>query len=261
MLDKIIKFSLNNKFFIIVCYLVLTIAGIYSARQMDIDVFPDLTAPTVVVMTDCHGMASEEVEKLVTYPIETAVNGAVGVRRVRSSSSQGFSFVWVEFDWGEDIFRARQIVSEKLATINAQMPDGIGQPTLAPQSSVMGEIFFVSLQADSTSMLDLRTLADWTLKPLILATGGVSQVTVIGGDHKQYQILADPQRMGYYGVSTGELIEACKSINDNSSGNVVRQYGNEYVVRGIARTSDLNELGNTYIKSMNGKPIRINDVA
>lgn len=261
MLDKIIKFSLNNKFFIIVCYLVLTIAGIYSARQMDIDVFPDLTAPTVVVMTDCHGMASEEVEKLVTYPIETAVNGAVGVRRVRSTSSQGFSFVWVEFDWGEDIFRARQIVSEKLATINAQMPDGIGQPTLAPQSSVMGEIFFVSLQADSTSMLDLRTLADWTLKPLILATGGVSQVTVIGGDHKQYQILADPQRMGYYGVSTGELIEACKSINDNSSGNVVRQYGNEYVVRGIARTSDLNELGNTYIKSMNGKPIRINDVA
>lgn len=261
MLDKIIKFSLNNKFFIIVCYLVLTIAGIYSARQMDIDVFPDLTAPTVVVMTDCHGMASEEVEKLVTYPIETAVNGAVGVRRVRSTSSQGFSFVWVEFDWGEDIFRARQIVSEKLATINAQMPDGIGQPTLAPQSSVMGEIFFVSLQADSTSMLDLRTLADWTLKPLILATGGVSQVTVIGGDHKQYQILADPQRMGYYGVSTRELIEACKSINDNSSGNVVRQYGNEYVVRGIARTSDLNELGNTYIKSMNGKPIRINDVA
>lgn len=261
MLDKIIKFSLNNKFFIIVCYLVLTIAGIYSARQMDIDVFPDLTAPTVVVMTDCHGMASEEVEKLVTYPIETAVNGAVGVRRVRSNSSQGFSFVWVEFDWGEDIFRARQIVSEKLATINAQMPDGIGQPTLAPQSSVMGEIFFVSLQADSTSMLDLRTLADWTLKPLILATGGVSQVTVIGGDYKQYQILADPQRMGYYGVSTGELIEACKSINDNSSGNVVRQYGNEYVVRGIARTSDLNELGNTYIKSMNGKPIRINDVA
>lgn len=261
MLDKIIKFSLNNKFFIIVCYLVLTIAGIYSARQMDIDVFPDLTAPTIVVMTDCHGMASEEVEKLVTYPIETAVNGAVGVRRVRSTSSQGFSFVWVEFDWGEDIFRARQIVSEKLATINAQMPDGIGQPTLAPQSSVMGEIFFVSLQADSTSMLDLRTLADWTLKPLILATGGVSQVTVIGGDHKQYQILADPQRMGYYGVSTGELIEACKSINDNSSGNVVRQYGNEYVVRGIARTSDLNELGNTYIKSMNGKPIRINDVA
>lgn len=261
MLDKIIKFSLNNKFFIIVCYLVLTIAGIYSARQMDIDVFPDLTAPTVVVMTDCHGMASEEVEKLVTYPIETAVNGAVGVRRVRSTSSQGFSFVWVEFDWGEDIFRARQIVSEKLATINAQMPDGIGQPTLAPQSSVMGEIFFVSLQADSTSMLDLRTLADWTLKPLILATGGVSQVTVIGGDHKQYQILADPQRMGYYGVSTGELIESCKSINDNSSGNVVRQYGNEYVVRGIARTSDLNELGNTYIKSMNGKPIRINDVA
>lgn len=261
MLDKIIKFSLNNKLLIIVCYLVLVLAGIYCARQMDIDVFPDLTAPTVVVMTDCHGMASEEVEKLVTYPIETAVNGAVGVRRVRSNSSQGFSFVWVEFDWGEDIFRARQIVSEKLSTITSQMPEGIDQPRLAPQSSVMGEIFFVSLQADSTSMLDLRTLADWTLKPLILSTGGVSQVTVIGGDHKQYQVLADPYRMGYYGVSSSELIAACKSINDNSSGNVVRQYGNEYVVRGISRTSDVNELGNTYIKSVNGSPIRVNDVA
>lgn len=261
MLDKIIKFSLNNKFFILICSLVLVVAGIYSARQMDIDVFPDLTAPTVVVMTDCHGMASEEVEKLVTYPIETAVNGAVGVRRVRSNSSQGFSFVWVEFDWGEDIFRARQIVSEKLATISSQMPEGAGQPMLAPQSSVMGEIFFISLQADSTSMLELRTLADWTLKPLILATGGVSQVTVIGGDHKQYQILADPQRMKYYQVSATELIEACKNINDNSSGNVVRQYGNEYVIRGIARTANIEELGNTYIKSNNGKPVRINDVA
>jgi CzcA family heavy metal efflux pump len=228
---------------------------------MDVDVFPDLTAPTVVVMTDAHGMASEEVERLVTFPIETAVNGATDVRRVRSSSSQGFSFVWVEFDWGTDIFQARQIVSEKLIGVSSQMPLGVGQPTLAPQSSVMGEIFFIGLQADSTSMMDLRTIADWNVKPLILATGGVSQVTIIGGDYKQYQVLANPQLMKYYKVSMLELADVCKGISQNSTGGVVRQFGNEFVVRGIGRTSDLEVLGNSYIKSINGKPIKIRDVA
>jgi len=228
---------------------------------MDIDVFPDLTAPTVVVMTDAHGMASEEVERLVTFPIETAVNGASDVRRVRSTSSYGFSFVWVEFDWGTDIFKARQIVSEKLISVSSQMPLGIGQPVLAPQSSVMGEIFFIGIQADSTSMMDLRTIAEWNLKPLILATGGVSQVTIIGGDYKQYQVLANPQIMKYYNVSMAELAEICKGISQNSTGGVLRQFGNEYVVRGIARSSNIEELGNTYIKSINGKPVRINDIA
>ncbi len=235
--------------------------GIRTAINMDVDVFPDLTAPTVVVMTDAHGMASEEVERLVTFPIETAVNGATDVRRVRSSSSYGFSFVWVEFDWGTDIFKARQIVSEKLISISSQMPLGIGQPVLAPQSSVMGEIFFVGLQADSTSMMDLRTIAEWELKPLILATGGVSQVTIIGGDYKQYQVLANPQKMRYYHVSMAELAEICKGISQNSSGGVLRQFGNEYVIRGIARSSNLEDLGNTYIKLLNGKPVRINDIA
>jgi CzcA family heavy metal efflux pump len=228
---------------------------------MDVDVFPDLTAPTVVVMTDAHGMASEEVERLVTFPIETAVNGATDIRRVRSVSSQGFSFVWVEFDWGTDIFKARQIVSEKLIAISSQMPLGVGQPALAPQSSIMGEIFFIGMQADSTSMMELRTIAEWNVKPLILATGGVSQVTIIGGDYKQYQVLANPQRMNYYNVSMFELAEICKGISQNSAGGVIRQYGNEYVLRGIARTSDPEVLGNSYIKSINGKPIRIRDVA
>ena len=228
---------------------------------MDVDVFPDLTAPTVVIMTDAHGMASEEVERLVTFPIETAVNGANDVRRVRSSSSQGFSFVWVEFDWGTDIFKARQTVSEKLISISSKMPLGIGQPVLAPQSSVMGEIFFVGMQADSTSMMDLRTIAEWSVKPLILATGGVSQVTIIGGDYKQYQVLANPQIMKYYHVSIAELAEICKGISQNSSGGVLRQFGNEYVVRGIARSSNIEDLGNTYIKSLNGKPVKINDIA
>ncbi len=261
MLYNIIKFSLKNKYLILLFSVVLIIMGTRTATNMDIDVFPDLTAPTVVIMTDAHGMASEEVERLVTYPIETAVNGATDVRRIRSVSSQGFSFVWVEFDWGTDIFKARQIVSEKLISVTSQIPLGVGQPVLAPQSSVMGEIFFVGLQADSTSMMDLRTIAEWNIKPLILATGGVSQVTIIGGDFKQYQVLANPQKMGYYGVSLFELADICKGISQNSSGGVVRQYGNEYVVRGIARSFDIDELGNSYIKSINGRPVRINDVA
>lgn len=261
MLDRIIKFSLSNKYLVLLCSLVLVVVGTRTTVNMDVDVFPDLTAPTVVVMTDAHGMASEEVERLVTFPIETALNGATDVRRVRSNSSQGFSFVWVEFDWGTDIFKARQIVSEKLITVNAQMPIGVGQPALAPQSSVMGEIFFVGLQADSTSMMDLRTIAEWNVQPLILSTGGVSQVTIIGGDYKQYQVLADPVKMMHFDVSMSELVEICSGISQNSTGSNIRQYGSEYVVRGIARTYDLEQLGNSYVKSLNGKPVRLNDVA
>jgi CzcA family heavy metal efflux pump len=261
MLNSIIKFSLSNKYLILLGSLVLVVLGTRTALNMDVDVFPDLTAPTVVVMTDAHGMASEEVERLVTFPIETAVNGATDVRRVRSSSAHGFSFVWVEFDWGTDIFKARQIVSEKLISVSAQMPIGIEQPTLAPQSSVMGEIFFIGMQADSTSMMELRTIAEWNVKPLILATGGVSQVTIIGGDFKQYQVLANPKLMAFHGVSMSELADVCSSISQNSTGGVVRQYGNEYVVRGIARTSNLESLGSTWVKSRNGKPIKIRDVA
>lgn len=261
MLNNIIRFSLNNKYLILLCSLLLVVFGIKTATEMDVDVFPDLTAPTVVVMTDAHGMASEEVERLVTFPIETSVNGATDVRRVRSASSQGYSFVWVEFDWGTDIFKARQIVSEKLISVTSQMPMGVGQPILAPQSSVMGEIFFVGIQADSTSMMDLRTIAEWNVKPLILATGGVSQVTIIGGDYKQYQVLADPQKMAWYKVSMSELADVCSNISMNSTGGSLRQFGNEYVIRGIARTSDIEVLGNTYIKSLDNRPVRINDVA
>ena len=261
MLDNIIKFSLNNKYFVLLCSVILLVVGTRTAINMDVDVFPDLTAPTVVVMTDAHGMAPEEVERLVTFPIETAVNGATDVRRVRSSSSQGFSFVWVEFDWGTDIFKARQIVSEKLISVTSQMPFGAGMPTLAPQSSVMGEIFFLGIQADSTSMMDLRTIAEWNVKPLLLATGGVSQVTIIGGDYKQYHVLADPMLMKYYFVSMDELAEVCSGISQNSTGSAIREFGNEYAVRGIARTSDLDELGASFIKSINGKPIRVRDVA
>ncbi len=260
MLNRIIKFSLNNKFFILLGAVLLTIGGIFIAQRMDVDVFPDLTAPTVVVMTDAAGMSAEEVERLVTFHIETAVNGATDVRRVRSASMQGYSFVWVEFDWGTDVFKARQIISEKMVTLTNVLPKEV-VPELAPQSSVMGEILFVGLQADSTSLMDLRTLAEWVVKPAVLATGGVSQVTIIGGDYKQYQILADPQKMQLYGVSMDELAQTASTISTNSSGGVIRDYGNEYALRGMARTNNLDELGATFVKSVNGKPVVVSDVA
>jgi len=228
---------------------------------MDVDVFPDLTAPTVVVLTEAHGMAPEEVEKLVTFPIETSVNGATNVRRVRSSSSAGISIVWVEFEWNTDIFRARQIVSEKMSSVSEKLPQGVGNPTMAPQSSIMGEVMFVSLTADSTSLMELRTIADWTIRPRLLAIGGVAQVIVMGGEFKQYQILASPQKMSYYNISLKELLRATEEANGNSSGGFMNEFGNEYVVKGIGRTSDVNELGKSVIKSIDGKVIKIEDVA
>ncbi|MDR1698319.1 MAG: CusA/CzcA family heavy metal efflux RND transporter [Prevotellaceae bacterium] len=268
MLNKIIKFSLNNKLFILLGAVLLIIGGLYTTQKMDIDVFPDLTAPTVVVMTDASGMSAEEVERLVTFHIETAVNGATDVRRVRSTSSQGYSFVWVEFDWGTDIFKARQIVSEKMVTLSGALPAGI-VPVLAPQSSVMGEILFIGLSVDGrgkktfapTTLMDLRTLAEWVIRPVILATGGVSQVTIIGGDYKQYQILADPQKMNIYGITMDELAQVGRTMSANSSGGILRDYGNEYALRGIARTNDLEELGTTFIKTVNDKPVVLSDVA
>ncbi len=260
MLNKIIKFSLENKLFVLVGAILLIIGGYSSMRQMDIDVFPDLTAPTVVVMTDAHRMAAEEVERLATFPIETAMNGATNVRRVRSASMMGYSFVWIEFDWGMDVYRARQIVSEKMVTLEEALPTGV-TPILAPQSSVMGEILFVGLQADSTSMMDLRTMAEWVVKPAILSTGGVSQVTIIGGDLKQYQILVDPIKMGHYDITMEEMTAICESMCVNSVGGVIRDYGNEYALRGMGRTTDLEELGKTYIKTINGKPVVVSDVA
>ena len=229
---------------------------------MDIDVFPDLTAPTVVVMTDAHRMAAEEVERLVTFPIETSMNGATNVRRVRSASMMGYSFVWVEFDWGMDVFRARQIVSEKMVTLSEVLPEGI-TPVLAPQSSVMGEILFVGLQSDSTSMMDLRTMAEWIVKPAVLATGGVSQVTIIGGDLKQYQIIADPVRMNTYGVTMDDIESVGKTLSVNSAGGVMRDFGNEYALRGMGRTNELEEMGRTFIKyAADGiSPIVLSDVA
>jgi CzcA family heavy metal efflux pump len=262
MLNNIINFSLQNRLLVIVASVLLIVFGSYVANRMEVDVFPDLTAPTVVVLTEAHGMAPEEVEKLVSFPLETAVNGATNVRRVRSSSMAGISIVWVEFDWNTDVFRARQIVNEKIIAVGERLPEGVGNPTMAPQSSIMGEIMLVSITADSTSAMDLRTIADWSIRPMLLATGGVAQVVVIGGDYKQYQILASPQKMSAFGVSLAELLEACEAANGNSSGGFLNEYGNEYIVRGMGRTSDLAELGKSVIKSNpQGFAVKIEDVA
>lgn len=261
MLNKIIHFSLKNRLVILFAAILLIIAGTYVASHTEVDVFPDLNAPTVVVMTEAHGMAAEEVEQLVTFPVETSVNGATGVRRVRSSSTTGFSVVWVEFDWDMDIYLARQIVSEKLAIVSESLPDNIGKPTLGPQSSILGEMLIIGMTADSTSMLDLRTLADWSIRPRLLSTGGVAQVSVLGGDVKEYQVLIDPNRMKHYDVSLNEVLEATKQMNLNTNGGVIYEHGNEYIVRGILSTNDVELLGKSVIKTIDNHPILLEDVA
>lgn len=262
MLNKIISFSLHNRPVILFFCVLLMIVGIWTACKMEVDVFPDLNAPTVVVMTEAQGMASEEVERLVTFPIETAVNGATDVRRVRSSSTTGFSVVWVEFDWGTDIYRDRQIVSEKLATIGDALPQGVGQPTLGPQSSILGEVMFIGLTADSTSMGDLRTLADWTVRPQLLATGGVAQVTVMGGDIMEYQIRIHPERMRHYGVTLTQVMDATRNMNRNASGGVLYERGNEYIVRGVLTTANTELLGQAVVATTaKGQPVVLADVA
>lgn len=262
MLNKIIRFSLQNRLLVLVAAILLLIGGTYTAFHTEVDVFPDLNAPTVVVMTEANGMAAEEVEQLVTFPIETAVNGATNVRRVRSSSTTGFSVVWVEFEWNTDIYLARQIVSEKLAAVSESLPDDVGKPTLGPQSSILGELLIVGLTADSTSMQDLRTLADWTIRPRLLSTGGVAQVAVLGGDIKEYQILIHPDRMRHYGVTLGEVMAVSRNMNQNTNGGVIYEYGNEYIVRGVLSTDEVHKLGRAVIKTTaEGAPVTLEDVA
>ncbi len=261
MLNKIIHFSLHNRILVLVASVLLLVGGFYTAYHTEVDVFPDLTAPTVVVMTEANGMAAEEVEQLVTFPIETTVNGATHVRRVRSSSTNGFSVIWVEFDWDTDIYLARQIVSEKLTLVNEELPENVGKPTMGPQSSILGEVLIVGLTADSTSMIDLRTIADWTIRPRLLSTGGVAQVSVLGGDIKEYQIMIDPARMRHYGVSLDEVMAVTRSMNQNVNGGVVYEHSNEYIVRGMLSTTDVQQIGRSLIKTVDGMPVTLEDVA
>ncbi len=261
MLNKIIQYSLHNRLLVMIAALALLIWGSITARNMEVDVFPDLNAPTVVVMTEAQGMAPEEVERLVTFPIETAVNGATDVRRVRSSSTTGFSVVWVEFEWGTNIYTARQIVSEKLATLGDALPNNVGQPTLGPQSSILGEMMIIGMTADTTSLQDLRTMADWTIRPRLLSTGGVAQVAVIGGDIKEYQILLDPARMKHYNISLQEILPVVENMNQNATGGILYEYGNEYIVQGVMATTRVEELGKAVIKTINDLPITLDDIS
>jgi CzcA family heavy metal efflux pump len=261
MLNRIISFSLNNRLIVLMGAVLLMVAGLYTSKTMEVDVFPDLNAPTVVVMTEANGMAAEEVERLVTFPIETSVNGATGVKRVRSSSTNGFSILWVEFDWGTDIYLARQIVSEKLAMVTELLPDGIGNPTLGPQSSILGELMIVSLTSDSVPMEELRTMADWVIRPRLLATGGVAQVAVLGGDVKEYQILLNPERMKYASISLDEVLFAVRGMNTNATGGVLYEYGNEYIIRGVLSTNSLDELSRSIVKKRDDQMIMLGDIA
>jgi len=246
---------------IVLSTILLILVGTYVTIGMEVDVFPDLNAPTVVVMTEANGMAPEEVERLVTFPIETSVNGATNVRRVRSSSTTGFSVVWVEFEWGTDIYKARQIVNEKIAGLSEQLPNIAGTPTMGPQSSILGEVLFVGLTSDTTSLQDLRTIADWIVRPRLLATGGVAQVSVIGGDIKEYQILLDPARMRAYGISIEEVEEVVQDMNQNAAGGILYEYGNEYIIRGIVSTDKTEELAKTVIVNRGSYPVLLSDVA
>jgi CzcA family heavy metal efflux pump len=261
MLDNITAFSLKNRLLILLGALILLVVGSFIISRMDIDIFPELTAPTVVIMTEAHGMAPEEVERLVTFPVETSVNGSTGIRRVRSSSTMGFSIVWVEFDWGTDIYKARQTVTERLFQVREMLPGGVSQPVIAPQASLLGEMMIIALRSDTLNPMDLRTLADWEVAPRLLSVPGVAQVNTIGGDAKEYQILADPYRMNFYGVNMGDLLNTCENININSSGGFINEYGNKYIVRGIARTNRIGDIESSLIKISGEKRITLRDVA
>lgn len=261
MLDRIIQLSLSNRLLVLSFFALVMTTGAYIAFEMDVDVFPDLTAPTVTVLTESHGMATEEVERLVTYPLESALNGAPNIRRIRSSSAMGVSIVWAEFEWGTDIYKARQIVAEKLATVEGKLPEGVGSPTLAPISSIMGEIMLMSLRSDSLSPMELRTIADWSIRPQLLAIGGVAQVITIGGGYKQYEVAVDPQKMKYFSVSLTELEESVAAATQNASGGFINEYGHQYTIQGEGRTNSVEQLGNTLIRMQGTKPIKIEDVA
>lgn len=259
MLNKIIHWSLINRLSVLILSAIILVAGCVTLVRTEVDIFPDLNAPTVTVMTEAPGMAPEEVETIVTFPIETAVNGATGVRRVRSASTTGFSVVNIEFDWSTDIYIARQTVAERLALV--ELPQNVEEPVMGPQSSILGEMMIIGLTADSTSMLDLRTIADRVIAPQLLAMGGVAQVSVQGGDAREFQIQFDPARMRALDVSLEELADAVESLNDNARGGIIYDYGNEYIVKGEINTSSPEELGAALVRSDSRGTVTVADVA
>jgi len=267
MFDKLIQFSLQNRLIVLLTAILLMVAGISISLNLPVDVFPDLTAPTVTIMTEAHGMASEEVETLVTFPIESAVNGATDVRRVRSSSASGFSVVWVEFDWGTDIYVARQIVNEKIQTVSTSLPKGVDKPVLAPISSIMGEIMLIGLSIDENNNpqdfteMDLRSLADFDIRRRLLSINGVSQIIPIGGAVKQYQIFVSPEKLASYNITLNEVLQAAEESNENSSGGSYMDSGSEYLIRGIGRVKTIDDIKNSVVAVRNSVPVFMKDIA
>ncbi len=261
MIEKIISWSLQNRLFVLLGGLLLLIWGGYEASRMPVDVFPDLTAPTVAIMTEAHGMAPEEVETLVTYPIETAVNGASGVRRVRSSTGIGFSAVWVEFDWGTDIYKARQIVSEKIQMVRGSLPPEVDAPIMQPITSIMGEVMFIALSSETHSTMELKTMADWTLRKRLLGVEGVAQVIPIGGDTREYHVIVSPGKLANYHITLDQVVEALKNINENSSAGFYVEGGQEYLIQGLGRVHRPDQIGNTVLLVRDDVPVLVSDVA
>lgn len=267
MLNKIIHFSLYNRLVVLILSGLILVGGTIALIRSEIDIFPDLNAPTVVIMTEAPGLAPEEVERLVTFPVETAVNGATGIRRVRSSSAMGFSVVWAEFNWETDIYRARQIVSERIATLAQSFPAGVKAPTLGPQSSILGEIMIIGLTVNDSiapagnHMGELRSIADRDIRPRLLSISGVSQVSVIGGDVSEYQILLNPALMKKFDVTLDDVLAATDAINENAVGGTHYEFGNEYIIKGVVNTRNCDDLAKTVVKSNAGAVVTLNDIA
>jgi CzcA family heavy metal efflux pump len=261
MIERIISWSLRNRALVVVVAAALLAWGTWEAVRLPVDVFPELTAPTVTVMVEAHGMAPGEVENLVTFPIETALNGAAGVRRIRSSTTLGFAILWVEFEWGQDIHRARQVVAEKLQLAQGSLPPGVDAPVLAPISSIMGEILFIALTSDRHTPMQLRTVADWTIRKRLLAVPGVSQVSPTGGDRRQYHVVARPERLSAHGVTLDELAAAVSAANENTSAGFLVDRGQEWLIQGVGRVYRPEDIETAVVSARSDPPVRVRDVA
>jgi CzcA family heavy metal efflux pump len=261
MLNILIKNALKNRFTVLAIAFLLLLAGAWVSTQVDVDVFPDLTAPTVTVMTEAHGMSAEEVERLVTFQLESALNGAPGVRRLRSSSTAELSTIWVEFDWGTDIYRARQIVNERLTAVQSRLPSNSSAPVMAPIASIMGEIQMLALSSDSLSSMELHSLANWYIKPRLLAVEGIAKVVIYGGEEKEYQVLADPARLKFHHVALNELHQALEALNHNASGGYLEQHGKQYLISAKGRIRSLADIEHALVKMDGHIAVRVADVA
>ena len=262
MLNHLIAFSLRNRLFVLAASALLLIYGGFVILKLPVDVFPDLNRPTVTILTEAAGLAPEEVEVLVNLPMETSLNGAPGVKRVRSTAGIGLSVLYVEFDWGMDIYRARQLVQERLQLTADKLPRGV-TPTMGPISSIMGEIMLIGLKSDTgaTAPMDIRSLADWTVRPRLLTIAGVSQVIPIGGGVKQYQVLPSPEKLAAYGITLQDVVTAAGQAQSNTTGGFLENANKETLVRNLGRTTSLDDIANTVVVVRQGIPVRLRDVS